>query len=321
VLRPLQNIFDATNFPQVLVGLDGPDDAGVYQLNREQAIVSTLDFFPPSVNDPYMFGAIAAANALSDVYAMGGEVLFALNLAAFPDNLDRTILTEILRGGVEKVCEAGAIVIGGHTVTDHEPKHGLAVTGIVHPAHILTKVGAQIGDRLILTKPLGTGLITTALKRGLADPDHVAAAIASMSTLNRHAAHLAQRFEAHACTDITGFGLLGHSLEMAAQRASTVQFRFRLNDIPILPGVRTYAEREIFPGGLHRNRDRVLPHTTFADSIEAASRGLLFEPETSGGLLIALAPDQAQAFLAQAAADGLFARLIGEVVPGSGLCV
>lgn len=319
MLRPLQNIFDATNFPQVLVGLDGPDDAGVYQLNREQAIVSTIDFFPPVVDDPYTFGSIAAANAMSDVYAMGGEVLFALNLAAFPDDLDRAILTEILRGGAEKVREAGAIVIGGHTVTDNEPKYGLAVTGIVHPAHILTKGGAQIGDQLILTKPLGVGLITTALKRGLAAPDHVAAAVDSMNTLNRHAAHLAQRFEAHACTDITGFGLLGHSLEMA--NASNTQFCFHLDDIPLLPGARSYAEREIFPGGLERNREHVIPHTTFAASIDAANRALLFEPETSGGLLIALAPDQAQAFLAQAAADGLFARLIGEVVAGSGLRV
>jgi selenide,water dikinase len=228
-------------------------------------------------------------------------------------------LTEILRGGAEKVREAGAIIIGGHTVTDNEPKYGLAVTGIVHPAHILTKGGAQIGDQLILTKPLGVGLITTALKRGLAAPDHVAAAVESMSTLNRHAAHLAQRFEAHACTDITGFGLLGHSLEMAS--ASNVQFSFRMNDMPILPGARGYAEQEIFPGGLGRNRDFVTPHTTFADSVDAADRALLFEPETSGGLLIALTPDQATAFLAQAEIDGLFARLIGEVVAGSGLSV
>ena len=165
MLRPLQNIFDARNFPQVLVGLDGPDDAAVYQLNDEQAIVSTIDFFPPVVDDPYTFGSIAAANALSDVYAMGGEVLFALNLAAFPDDLDRAILTEILRGGAEKVREAGAIITGGHTVSDKEPKYGLAVTGLVHPAHILTKGGAQPGDLLVLTKPLGVGLITTALKR------------------------------------------------------------------------------------------------------------------------------------------------------------
>ncbi len=291
----------------------------MYQINAEQAIVSTLDFFPPVVDDPYTYGSIAAANALSDVYAMGGEVLFALNLAAFPDDLDRAILTEILRGGAEKVREAGAIIIGGHTVTDNEPKYGLAVTGIIHPAHILAKGGAQVGDHLILTKPLGVGLITTALKQGKAAPDHVAAAVQSMSTLNRHAAHLAQRFEAHACTDITGFGLLGHSLEMAS--ASNVQYRFRMNDIPILPGARAYAEQEIFPGGLGRNRDFVTPHTTFADSVDAANRALLFEPETSGGLLIALTPDQAIAYLAQADVDGLFARRIGAVVAGSGLSV
>ena len=318
-MRPLQDTFDSRLFPQVLVGLDGPDDAGVYQLNAEQAIVSTLDFFPPVVDDPYTYGSIAAANALSDVYAMGGEVLFALNLAAFPDDLDRAILTEILRGGAEKVREAGAIIIGGHTVTDNEPKYGLAVTGIIHPAHILAKGGAQVGDHLILTKPLGVGLITTALKQGKAALDHVAAAVESMSTLNRHAAHLAQRFEAHACTDITGFGLLGHALEMAS--ASNVQYRFHMNDIPILPGARTYAEQEIFPGGLGRNREFVTPHTTFADSVDAANRALLFEPETSGGLLIALTPDQATAFLAQAEVDSLFARHIGAVVAGSGLHV
>lgn len=318
-MRPLQDTFDGSLFPQVLVGLDGPDDAGVYQINSEQAIVSTLDFFPPVVDDPYTYGSIAAANALSDVYAMGGEVLFALNLAAFPDDLDRAILTEILRGGAEKVREAGAIIIGGHTVTDNEPKYGLAVTGIIHPAHILAKGGAQVGDHLILTKPLGVGLITTALKQGKAAPDHVAAAVQSMSTLNRHAAHLAQRFEAHACTDITGFGLLGHALEMAS--ASNVQYRFHMNDIPVLPGARAYAEQEIFPGGLGRNRDFVTPHTTFAASIDAANRALLFEPETSGGLLIALTPDRAAAFLAQAEIDDLFARRIGEVIDGAGLHV
>jgi selenide,water dikinase len=317
VLRSLQNIFDARDFPQVLVGLDGPDDAGVYQLNSEQAIVSTIDFFPPIVDDPYTFGSIAAANAMSDVYAMGGEVLFALNLAAFPEDLDRSILSEILRGGAEKVREAGAIVIGGHTVIDTEPKFGMAVIGLVHPAHILTKGGAQIGDVLILTKPLGVGLITTALKNQKADPLHVEAAVQSMTALNRHAMHLAQRFEAHACTDITGFGILGHSLEMA--NASNVMFQLRMNDLPFLPGARRYAEQEIFPGGLQRNRGFVLPHVRFADAIDAADRALLFDPETSGGLLIALDPDQARSFIAQAEADGQFARIIGETIAGSGI--
>jgi len=319
VLRPLQNIFDSRNFPQVLVGLDGPDDAAVYQLNSEQAIVSTIDFFPPVVDDPYTFGVIAAANALSDVYAMGGEVLFALNLAAFPDDLDRAILSEILRGGAEKVREAGAIITGGHTVSDKEPKYGLAVTGLVHPAHILTKGGAQPGDLLVLTKPLGVGLITTALKRGQADPAHVAAAVQSMSTLNRHASHLAQRFAAHACTDITGYGILGHGLEMT--NASQVMFRLRFDDIPLLPGAMKYAEQAIFPGGLYRNREHVLPSVRFADRLTAAQRAILFDPETSGGLLIALDPAQARSVVAQAEVDGLDARLIGEVVEGSGIRV
>ena len=289
----------------------------MYQLNSEQAIVSTIDFFPPVVDDPYTFGSIAAANAMSDVYAMGGEVLFALNLAAFPEDLDRSILSEILRGGAEKVREAGAIVIGGHTVTDAEPKFGMAVIGLVHPAHILTKGGAQIGDVLILTKPLGVGLITTALKNQKADPSDVEAAIRSMSALNRHAMHLAQRFEAHACTDITGFGILGHGLEMA--NASNVMFQLWMNDVPFLPGARQYAEQEIFPGGLNRNRDFVLPHVRFADAIEAADRALLFDPETSGGLLIALDPAQVRSFITQAEADGQFARIIGEASAGSGI--
>ena len=303
----------------MLVGLDGPDDAAVYQLDAEQAIVSTIDFFPPVVDDPYTFGSIAAANAMSDVYAMGGEVLFALNLVAFPDDVDRAVLSEILRGGAEKVREAGAIIIGGHTVIDQEPKYGLAVTGIVHPAHILAKGGAQIGDRLVLTKPLGVGLITTALKRGAADPAHVEAAVQSMSRLNRHAAHLAQRHEAHACTDVTGFGILGHGLEMA--QASHVMLHLRFNDIPLLPGARLYSEQKMYPGGLERNRDYVLPQVRFAETIDAADRGLLFEPETSGGLLVALAPDQARSYVAQAEADGLAACIIGEVVEGAGLWV
>ncbi len=319
MLRPLQHIFDTQNFPQVLVGLDGLDDAAVYQVNDEQAIVSTIDFFPPVVDDPYTFGSIAAANAMSDVYAMGGEVLFALNLAAFPDDLDRAILSEILRGGAEKVREAGAIIVGGHTVTDKEPKYGLAVTGIVHPAHILTKGGAQPGDLLVLTKPLGVGLITTALKRGQADPSHVEAAVRSMGMLNRHASHLAQRFAAHAGTDVTGYGILGHGLEMT--RASSVMFRLRFDDIPLLPGAREYAEQEVFPGGLHRNRDFVLPQVRFAAAIDAATRAILFDPETSGGLLIALDPDQARSYVAQAEVDGIAASIIGEVAEGSGIDV
>lgn len=317
MLRPLHNLFDARDFPQVLVGLGGPDDAGVYQLNDDQAIISTTDFFPPVVDDPYTFGSIAAANAMSDVYAMGGEVLFALNLAAFPEDLDRAILTEILRGGAEKVKEAGALVIGGHTVTDAEPKFGLAVTGLVHPQKILRKAGAQAGDALVLTKPLGVGLITTALKREQADPLHVEAAIKSMSRLNRHAMHLATRFGAHACTDITGYGILGHGLEMAD--ASHVMFRLVMNNIPLLPGARQYAEQEVFPGGLKRNQDFVTPRVKFADSIDAANRSILFDPETSGGLLIALPVDRAKLLIEQAHSDNLDARIVGSVHAGEGI--
>jgi selenide,water dikinase len=317
VLRPLHNLFDTHDFPQVLVGLDGPDDAGVYQLNDDQALISTTDFFPPVVDDPYTFGSIAAANAMSDVYAMGGEVLFALNLAAFPEDLDRSILTEILRGGAEKVKEAGALVIGGHTVTDAEPKFGLAVTGIVHPKKILRKGGAQVGDALVLTKPLGVGLITTALKREQADPLHVEAAVKSMSMLNRHAMHLAQRFGAHACTDITGYGILGHGLEMAD--ASHVMFQLKMQRIPLLPGARYYAEQKIFPGGLTRNRKFAEPRVKFADLIDDANRSILFGPETSGGLLIALELDRAELLIEQAKIDGVSAKIIGEVVTGAGI--
>ncbi len=289
----------------------------MYQLNADQALISTTDFFPPVVDDPYTFGSIAAANAMSDVYAMGGEVLFALNLAAFPENLDRSILTEILRGGAEKVKEAGALVIGGHTVNDDEPKFGLAVTGMVHPKKILRKGGARVGDALVLTKPLGVGLITTALKREQVDPVHVEAAIKSMSRLNRHAMHLALRFDAHACTDITGYGILGHGLEMAD--ASHVMFHLKMLSISLLPGARQYAEQKIFPDGLKRNRKFVEPRTTFADSIDTADRSILFGPETSGGLLIVLATDRAELLIEQAQIDGLDARVIGEVIQGVGI--
>src|SRR5579859_1465875 len=216
VLRPLTQTVEH-NHPDLLVGLASIDDAAVYRLNAEQGIVSTADFFPPVVDDPYAFGAIAAANAMSDVYAMGGEVLFALNLVAFPENLDPEILAEILRGGRDKVAEAGGVIAGGHTVTDKEPKYGLSVTGTVHPQRILTKGNARIGDALILTKPLGTGVITTAHKREQVDEADLKGAIASMSLLNRDASRLLRVPEVHACTDVTGFGLLGHAWEMALQ--------------------------------------------------------------------------------------------------------
>ena len=277
-----------------MVGLDSADDAGVYQLNDQQAIINTTDFFPPVVDDPYDFGAIAAANALSDVYAMGDKVLFAMNLVAFPEGMDPAILQEILRGGAEKVAEAGGVVVGGHSVADNEPKYGLAVTGIIDPQKVKRKGGAEPGDVLLLTKPLGVGVITTALKRGKADPDDVAAAVEAMKTLNKAAADAAQAADAHAMTDITGFGILGHSFEMA--KAGNVTFRFKVADLPLHNGTVRYAEMRAIPGGTGRNADFFEPHVTFGPAVSGVMQRILWTPETSGGLLVAVAPDQVEVF-------------------------
>jgi selenide,water dikinase len=298
------------------VGLGAPDDAAVYRLNDEQAIIETADFFPPVVDDPYAYGAIAAANALSDVYAMGGEPLFALNLAAFPEDMPPETVAEILRGGAEKVREAGAIVAGGHTITDKEPKYGLAVTGLVHPGRILTKRGAQPGDRLVLTKALGTGVITTAHKRDLVDPQDLAAAIASMVRLNRDAARAAQAVRVHALTDITGFGLLGHAHEMA--HLSGVRFELMYDGLPWLSGARRYAEAWVFPGGASRNADYFGRWVTSEGALADWERQLLFDPQTSGGLLMAVAPDQARRLVDALKAAGEGAWEIGAVSAGDG---
>ena len=249
-------------------------------MNDEQAIISTADFFPPVVDDPYTFGQIAAANALSDVYAMGGEPLFALNLAGFPDNLDLDILSRIFLGGADKVQEAGAVIAGGHTVTDEEPKYGLSVTGQVHPDRIFTKAGAQPGDILVLTKPIGTGVITTAHKRDCVESAHLEEAVASMCRLNGGAARLLQQFTIHACTDVTGYGLLGHAMEMA--RHGNVRFEFAAQAIPLLNGALAYARDDVVPGGLDRNRDFLLDEgllTLEADIPPALARTPLRSPD------------------------------------------
>jgi selenide,water dikinase len=317
VLQPLKTLWHAQQHPNLLVGLDIADDAAVYRLNDEQAVIATTDFFPPVVDDAYQFGAIAAANAMSDVYAMGGEVLFAINLAAFPDDLDRSILTEILRGGAEKVAEAGGVVVGGHTVSDHEPKYGLAVTGLVHPQRILTKGAARPGDVLIVTKPLGTGVVTTALKREQAEAADVEAAIASMMRLNRVAAQVAQQIGVHAATDITGFGLLGHAYECANQGG--VAFRFHTTAIPWLPGARRYAAERMFAGGLGRNRDYFGQWVTFAPEVTPDERALLFDPQTSGGLLLAVPPDRVEPLRAACRERGQATWAIGQVLAGTGI--
>ncbi len=307
-------MFRAADFPDLLVGLSAADDAAVYRLNDHQAIISTTDFFPPVVDDPYDFGAIAAANAMSDIYAMGGEVLFAINLVAFPDTLDKGILSEILRGGAEKVAEAGGIVVGGHSVNDKEPKYGLAVTGIIHPGDIRKKGGALPGDVLLLTKPLGVGIITTALKQERVAPEHLASAVASMKQLNRAAARAAVAVDAHAMTDITGFGLLGHGHEMAEQ--SAVDFHFRLAHIPWLPGAKAYGLAGAFPGGMDNNAGYFGRWVTFADGIDEnyLYHDMLFTPETSGGLLVSLSPDKVSGYLTHVPQ----AAVVGEVVPGDG---
>ena len=279
----------------LLVGLGRSDDAAVYRITDELAIVSTVDFFPPIVDDPYLFGAIAAANSMSDVYAMGGQVLFALNVAGFPREMPKDIIAAVFRGGADKVLEAGGVIAGGHTVVDAEPKYGLAVTGKVHPKRILIKGGLRPGHRLFLSKPLGTGVVATAAKDDACEPGVLESAVQSMLRLNRTAAEVAREAGARGATDITGFGLLGHAAEML--EASGVGLALRLADIPVLPGALALAEKGTFSGGMKRNR-MYLEETlgargrlSLGPSVGAAHAGLLFESETSGGLLFAVAPE------------------------------
>lgn len=320
VLRPLAGTFGAPN-PDVLVGLESADDAAVYRLSDEQAIVATADFFPPVVDDPYDFGAIAAANALSDIYAMGADPLFCLNLVAFPNDLDPAILTDILRGGAEKVREAGAVVAGGHTVTDDEPKYGLCAIGTVHPARIFTKGGARAGDALLLTKPLGTGLITTALKEQSVDASDYDTCVASMTTLNGPAARALRTCGAsvHACTDVTGFGLLGHAFEMG--QLSGVRLRIAMAQVPMLPGARGYAERGFVPGGTERNARHIEPFTTFGAAVTEVDKLLLCDPQTSGGLFAAIDPSAVDAAVAALSAAGVEAHIVGTAEVGAGMSV
>ncbi|GAC1389624.1 MAG: selenide, water dikinase SelD [Ktedonobacteraceae bacterium] len=310
VLRPLRQ----RNVPsQLLVGLGAIDDAAVYRVNEQQAIISTADFFPPVVDDPYTFGAIAATNALSDVYAMGGQVLMAINLVAWPENLDTSILSEVLRGGMDIVEQAGSVIAGGHSISDDEPKYGLAVTGMVHPDHILTKGGAKSGDVLVLSKPLGTGLLTTAQKRNAVHEDDMAAAVRSMTTLNRRASELLVQAgpAVHAVTDITGFSLLGHAWEMASQ--SLTRMRFDFASLPLLPNVLHYAEIGCIPGGTKRNERAVQTHVRFDQKLNPLTQAILFDPQTSGGLFAALDPRLWQTLSAQKEVP--FWR-IGEVIEG-----
>ena len=317
MLRPLQGLFQPADYPDLLVGLGEPDDAAVWRLDEHRALIATTDFFTPVVDDPYDYGAIAAANALSDVYAMGGRPFLALNIAALPPDLPHEISTEILRGGAEKAREAGVVLAGGHTIQDKEPKYGLIVLGFVHPAQMLTKGGAQPGDVLLLSKPLGFGAITTALKRNLADPVDVAEAVGWMKRLNKAASELAVEFGLQAATDITGFSLLGHGLEMA--NASGIGFRLSFEKIPFTRGAKQYAEQWIFPGGSSENRLYFGEQVHFEIGIDETDQMLLFDTQTSGGLLLSVPEGKVQLLLDKASQIDQALWVIGEVIPGSGI--
>jgi selenide,water dikinase len=299
--------------PNVLVGFDHADDAGVYQISPDQALVQTVDFFTPVVDDPYTFGQIAATNALSDVYAMGGRPLTSLALVCFPEKADLEILERILAGGLSKMIEAGCTVIGGHSIRDEETKFGYAVTGLVHPKKILANSGAQPGDALILTKALGTGVISTAIKNSKAETAWIDAAVQSMTTLNKPAAELigSREYRIHAMTDVTGFGLIGHAREMAL--ASNVGLRLFSKDIPILPGAMQCIRAGQIPGGLKANREFAECVVGYESSVSDELKTLLFDPQTAGGLLLSVAESDSEELVVEMQSAGIPARAIGKI--------
>ncbi|MNM79881.1 Selenide, water dikinase [compost metagenome] len=306
VLDKIPNKFDEN----LLIGFDSSDDGAVYKLTDDIAIIQTLDFFTPIVEDPYTFGKIAAANALSDVYAMGGEVKVALNIVGFPEKMEADILGEILRGGAEKVHEAGGVVSGGHSINDPEPKYGLSVTGVVHPSKILPNNNCKIGDKLILTKPLGVGIITTAHRVGEASEEAYNKAIKSMETLNKYAADKMKKYKVNACTDVTGFGFLGHLNEMIKDEYS---IKVNGNTIPYIKEAYDYAKEFLITAGGQRNRRHLKDKVLFKD-IEFALEEILFDPQTSGGLLISLSSDEADDLLKELQELDLKSEIVGEVI-------
>jgi len=312
VLGEILKRFSLPKSDRLLVGIEGVDDAGVYQLTDDLALVQTVDFFPPIVDDPYAFGQVAAANALSDVYAMGGAPITALNILGFPAKMDPDVVGEILRGGAEKVAEAGAVIVGGHTIKDNELKYGLAVTGLIHPNRIVTNGGAQAGDRLILTKPLGTGIVSTAVKRGIATPQQALLVVEVMTALNRVACEEMVRLKAHAATDITGFGLGGHCYEMAT--ASGVSIEIVFADLRLLPGTIEHAKAGALTGGANANKDYLEGKIRFAASLESYASDIVYDPQTSGGMLIAIAENAAGELLTSLLTRGIDAADIGRVM-------
>ena len=307
--RSLEKLPRGEQDPNLLVGYDSKDDAAVYRITDELAFVQTVDFFPPMVDDPYTFGQIAAANALSDIYAMGGEVKTALNLVCFPESMDLNVLGEILRGGAEKVAEAGGSLAGGHSIADTGVKYGLSVTGLVDPRRMTANDTGRPGDKLILTKALGVGLICTANRVGEAAPDQMEGAIRSMTTLNKTAAEIAHRYEIHAATDVTGFSFLGHLHEMMGDKLSCV---IDAHAVPVLPGAWEAADGCLYTAAGQRNRNHTGPFVRF-ENVPFPMEEILFDPQTSGGLLLAAAPQDAAALERDLRAAGLPAAIVGEI--------
>jgi selenide,water dikinase len=319
VLRPIEETFKPNDYPDLLVGLQNPDDAAVWRLDDSRAMVLTTDFFTPVVDDPFDYGAIAAANALSDVYAMGGVPALALNVAALPADLPKDISIAIIRGGAEKCREAGVVVAGGHSVQDAEPKFGLVVMGFVNPDKILTKGGAKPGDKLVLTKPLGFGVTTTALKRQKVDAKDLEEVVTWMKRLNRDASKLAVDLGLKCATDVTGFSLLGHGVEIA--QASQVRLSFQYKNIPFVSGARKYAKEDLFPGGASDNKRFYERNIRFSGGLAFEDLMLLFDPQTSGGLLMCVPPGKVYEFGKQAEKIKQPFWIIGEVSGGSGIDV
>lgn len=319
MLRPLQTMFNPGDFPDLLGGLESPDDAATYRLDEDRVMIVTNDFFTPVVDDPFDYGYIAATNSLSDVYAMGGKPILALSIVALPPSLPPDMLTAVMEGLGSAVKEAGAVIAGGHSVKDNEPKLGLCVIGMAHPKQLLTKAGAKAGDQLILTKPLGNGIIATAGKVDRVNAQHLNEAIDWMKRLNKSAAEVATRFHLKAATDITGFGLLGHSWEMAA--GAKLGMRFFMDSIPLLEGVREYAEAKLFPGGGKANLGTYQTHVQFASDISDDERMILTDPQTSGGLLLAVPEEAVESLQAELNFVGQTSWRIGEVTNGDKIFV
>lgn len=311
VLRHLPKVHD----DNLIVGLDTSDDAAVYKINNELALIETLDFFTPVVDDPYTFGQIAAANSLSDVYAMGGSPVLAMNIVCFPNCLSPDVLVEILKGGHDKVEESGAILVGGHTVEDDEPKYGLSVTGFVHPDKVLSNSNAKPKDVLVLTKPIGIGIANTAIKGGLADEKCYKEAVKVMSTLNKYAGEAVEKVSVNSCTDITGFGLLGHSLEMAM--GSNVTIRIKSKMVPIIEGALEYAQMGLVPAGAYKNEAYIGDNVKFIKDVPMEIRDVLFDPQTSGGLLLSVPEDQLDKLLEELKNTPTSFSVIGEVMKKS----